>query len=73
MKRDQAKRTSNDVFGIMVTMAEPVDPDPGNMINACGEDVERVGELQQQGIRSADLREGRAAWAERRPPRFRGK
>jgi len=31
-----------------------------------------VSDLRSRAFESADLREGRAAWAERRPPRFRG-
>jgi len=38
-------------------------------------DAERdeVAELRGRAFASADLKEGRAAWAERRPPRFQGK
>lgn len=33
---------------------------------------DEVAALRSRAFESADLREGRAAWAERRPPRFRG-
>jgi hypothetical protein len=33
---------------------------------------QEIAELRRRAFESADLREGRRAWEERRPPRFRG-
>jgi len=38
-----------------------------------GEEREEVAELRRRAFASEDLKEGRAAWAERRPPRFQGR
>lgn len=37
-----------------------------------GAEREEIGGLRRRAFESADIREGRAAWEERRPPRFRG-
>jgi hypothetical protein len=37
------------------------------------EERAEIAELRRRAFESADLREGRRAWEERRPPRFEGK